>query len=110
MQGSQELCELNLSVSHRGSSCSLKIEDKQLATEVIRGAAAVGLGALICMKIDSIPFAEVARGIGIGAGVAGGVVYFWKKNRESIERAVREALEERPAAEAHAPDPKVGNW
>ena len=101
---------LKLSVSQGVSSCSLEIEDKQLATEVIRGAAAVGLGALICMKIDSIPFAEVARGIGIGAGiagVAGGIVYFWKRNRESTERAVREALEERPAAGAHAPDPEV---
>ena len=104
---------LKFSVSHGGSSCSFEIEDKQLATEVIRGAAAVGLGAVICMKIDSIPFAEVARGIGIGAGIAGvagvaaGVVYFWKKNREGTERAIREALEERPAAEAHAPDPEV---
>ena len=101
---------LKLSVSHGVSSCSLEIEDKQLATEVIRGAGIVGLGALICMKIDSIPIAEVARGIGIGvgvAGVAGGVVYFWMKNRESTERAVREALEERPAAGAHAPDPEV---
>ena len=104
---------LKLSVSHGVSRFSLEIEDKQLATEVIRGAAAVGLGALICMKIDSIPIAEVARGIGIGAGVAagagvaGGVVYYWMKNRESTERAVREALEERPAAEAHAPDPEV---
>ena len=84
-----------------------------MATEVIRGAGIVGLGALICMKIDSIPIAEVARGIGIGvgvagvAGVAGGVVYFWMKNRESTERAIREALEERPAAGAHAPDPEV---
>ena len=101
---------LDLSVSHGGSSCSLKIEDKQLATEVIRGAGIVGLGALICMKIDSIPIAEVVRGISIGVGVAGvaaGVVYFWMKNRESTERAVREALEERPAAGAHAPDPEV---
>ena len=100
--------DVGFSYHHGASSISLKIEDKQLATEVIRGAAAVGLGALIChMNVNSIPFAEVALGFGIGAGVAGvaaGVVYFWKKNSE---RAVREALEERPAAGAHAPDPEV---
>ena len=100
---------LDLSVSYVGSSCSLEIEDKQLATEVIRDAVAEAFGALICMKIDSIPFVEVTRGICIGTRVAGvaGVVYFWKENRESTERAVREALEERPAAGAHAPDPEV---
>ena len=104
---------LKLSVSQGVSSFLLEIEDKQLATEAIRGAAALGCGALICMKIDSIPFAEVARGIGIGVGVAGvagvvgGVVYFWMRNRESTERAVREALEKRPADGAHASDPHV---
>ena len=86
---------LKLSVSHGVSSFLFEIEDKQLATEVIRGAAALGCGALICMKIDSIPFAEVARGIGIGAGVAGvgALAYFWMKKGESAKRAVTQALE-----------------
>ena len=100
---------LDLRFSHGGSSCSLKIEDKQLATEVIRGAATVGLGALICLKLETTQLAEVARVFGFGAGVAsmGALAYFWMNSRGSAERAVREALEVRPADGVHALDPQV---
>ena len=99
---------LDFNISHGDSSCSLKIDNLPLATEVVRGigaVAAVGVGAIVWLKIDSIPLTEVARGVGIGAGVA--LAYFWMKNRGNTEEAIRNALEERPVAGAQAPDPEV---
>ena len=97
---------LDLTVSHGGSTCSLKIEDTPLATV----AVGFGFGALICLKLDSRQLVQVAVGLGVGAGLVAGVgalAYFWQQNREITERAIREALEGRPAAVAHAPDPVV---
>ena len=99
---------LDFNISHGDSSCSVKIDNLPLATEVVRGigfVAAVGVGTIVWLKIDSIPLTEVARGVGIGAGVA--LAYFWMKNRGNTEEAIRNALEERPVAGAHAPDPQV---
>ena len=103
---------LDFNISHGDSSCSLKIDNLPLATEVVRGIGAVaavagvaGVGTIVWLKIDSIPLTEVARGVGIGAGVA--LAYFWMKNRGNTEEAIRNALEERPVAGAQAPDPEV---
>ena len=67
------------------------------------------------MELDSIPFTEVARGILVLELVLLELLVlllalsiFGRKTEKAPKgRAVREALEERPAAGAHAPDPEV---
>ena len=103
----------------------LKIEDKDLATEVHRGAgfraAASDVARNIARSIPTEPQAFLGAfvfgaAVGAGAGVATATVvaaaaefanrainYFWSENNDKVEKAVRKALEKGTVN----PDPQV---
>ena len=86
---------LELTATHGATSLHLTVGDPALGRLAVLG----GLGALVCVKLDSEQLVRVAQGFGIAAGVAAGVssvsrlVHLWVTRREDTEAAIRSSLE-----------------
>ena len=93
---------LEANVSYKEYSGSVKIADNKLATEFVPGTGAVSLFAIICMKIDNIPFAKLSRGFPYGLAAAasfgasvtiiGALTHFWRANKAQAEGAITKAV------------------